>query len=361
MEALVGALGAALAREHPGRQLGGALEGEDAGGVGEGAGDVLQEEVAEDAGPGLPLGELDLGHLGAGQRGGGERDVDLAAAHGVGELAAGELLADPRPGADQLARVVLELLREAADLGVEVAELRLAGDLGGGDLLEQVPQVLGGAVALAVREDGAGAGQLVELGRHLDLVGGPLLVVAHGVGDLAQVAGAVAGDHRVALRLAGGDGGGALQRPGVAVLGGQAAHQPLVEGVDAVVVELAGDGGVDRQLGVLGSVEEGVGAAVLLAHVAQGVERHRPVELVDGHEVGVVEHVDLLELHGGAVLGGHDVEREIGDVDDLAVGLADAGALDDDQVEARRLADRDRVLDVLGAGRGGPGGWRASA
>ena len=211
-----------------------------------------------------------------------------------------------------------------------------------------------------MREDGAGAGQLVELGRDLDLVGRPALVVAHGVGDLAQVAGAVAGDHRVALGLAGGDGGGALERPAVAELLGEAAHQPLVEGVDAVVVELAGDGGEDRQLLVGRAVEEGVGAAVLLAHVAQGVERHRPVELVDGHEVGVVEHVDLLELHGGAVLGGHDVEREIGDVDDLGVGLADAGALDDDQIEARRLADGDRVFDVLGEGAVGlAGGERA--
>ncbi len=143
VEALVGALGAALAREHPGRQLGGAFEGEDAGGVGEGAGDVFQEHVAEDAGPGLPLGELDLGHLGAGERGGGEGDVDFFAAHGVGELAAGEVVADPRPGGDQLARVVLELVGEPADLGIEIAELGLAGDLGGGDLFEEVPQVLG--------------------------------------------------------------------------------------------------------------------------------------------------------------------------------------------------------------------------
>ena len=81
-------------------------------------------------------------------------------------------------------------------------------------------------------------------------------------------------------------------------------HQPLVEGVDAVVVKLRGDGGVDRQLVVIRPVEELVAAAVLLADVAQGVERLGPVELVDRHEVGVVEHVDLLELHRGAVLGG---------------------------------------------------------
>ncbi len=51
VEALVGAGGPALAGEHAGRVLLGALEGEHAGGVGELSGDVLQEEVAQDRRP----------------------------------------------------------------------------------------------------------------------------------------------------------------------------------------------------------------------------------------------------------------------------------------------------------------------
>ena len=49
----------------------------------------------------------------------------------------------------------------------------------------------------------------------------------------------------------------------------------LVEGVDAAVVELAGDRRVDRQLLVRRLAEEVVTAPVLLAHVAQRVERLR--------------------------------------------------------------------------------------
>jgi hypothetical protein len=84
------------------------------------------------------------------------------------------------------------------------------------------------------------------------------------------------------------------------------------------------------------------------------------VELVDGDEVGEVEHVDLLELAGGAELGGHDVERQVHVRHDGGVALADAGGLDDDEVEARQLAGGDDFRQ----GGGDPSrcrGWPASA
>ena len=133
-----------------------------------------------------------------------------------------------------------------------------------------------------------------------------------------------------------------------AVVGGEAANDCLVERIDAMVVELVGTGRIDRELLVCRTLEQTVAASVLLAHVAQGVERSRAVELVDRHEVGVVEHVDLLELHGGAVLGRHHIQREVGDVDDLGVRLADAGGLHQDEVEAGPLTDADRLLNVGG-------------
>ena len=43
----------------------------------------------------------------------------------------------------------------------------------------------------------------------------------------------------------------------------------------------------------------------LFAHVAQRVLAALAVELVDRHHVGVVEHLDLLELAGGAEFGRH--------------------------------------------------------
>ena len=62
-------------------------------------------------------------------------------------------------------------------------------------------------------------------------------------------------------------------------------------------------------------------------------------------KLGEVEHVDLLQLARGAVLARHDVQRQVHEVDDLGVGLADAGGLDDDQVEACGLVQLDHVLE----------------
>ena len=86
----------------------------------------------------------------------------------------------------------------------------------------------------------------------------------------------------------------------------------------------------------------------LPAHLPEGVVGPTPVELVDGHHVGQFQHVDLLELGGGTVLGGHHVEGDIGDVGDGGVALADAGRLHDDQVEAGR---RRRPPRSAGTGR----------
>src|SRR3546814_20196841 len=70
----------------------------------------------------------------------------------------------------------------------------------------------------------------------------------------------------------------------------------------------------------------------LLADVAQGVFGAALVVLVEHDQLGEVDHVDLLQLAGGAVVAGHHVHREVDHVDDLRVGLADAGGLADDQV-----------------------------
>ena len=82
-------------------------------------------------------------------------------------------------------------------------------------------------------------------------------------------------------------------------------------------------------------------ALPLLAHVAQAVLGAALLELVEHDHVGEVEHVDLLELARRAVVAGHHVQRQVDEVDDLGVRLADAGGLDDDQVEARELVQLD--------------------
>ena len=81
------------------------------------------------------------------------------------------------------------------------------------------------------------------------------------------------------------------------------------------------------------TAEGQVVAPVLLADVAQGIGGPLLIGLVDRHQVGEVEHVDLLELGRGSVLRGHHVHREIGEVDDLGVGLTYSGSLQDHQIE----------------------------
>ena len=102
---------------------------------------------------------------------------------------------------------------------------------------------------------------------------------------------------------------------------------------------------MDRQRGVFGGEVEVV-PLVLLADVAQRVEGPFLVRLVDGNHVGEVEHVDLLELGGCPVLGGHHIHRKVGEIDDLGVRLADTRGLQDHQVEPGRLHHVQRLADM---------------
>src|SRR5918998_177488 len=83
--------------------------------------------------------------------------------------------------------------------------------------------------------------------------------------------------------------------------------------------------------------------ACAVARVAQRVLRALAVELVDGDEIGEVEHVDLLELARGAELRRHHVQREIDVRHDGRIALPDAGGLDDDELESGGAAGRDRI------------------
>ena len=83
-------------------------------------------------------------------------------------------------------------------------------------------------------------------------------------------------------------------------------------------------------------------AGVLTAHVAQRILRTAALELVDHHDLGLVEHVDLLELRGRTELGRHHVDGQIDVGHDGRVALADAGRLDHHQVGTPGLRRDDR-------------------
>ena len=274
----------------------------------------------------LELGQHHLADGGAAQALGGQRGADFLVADlhhilvtGVGLLHVGPLL-------DQLGGVTVHFL------GTLFGQLQHRG----------AGAVLAGFLRVVLLQHARGLAQLLHLAHQARLRTHALLVAADGVADLGQVA-------RACWRHDGGLVGAVAH-----VHGGQAAFlqrqaefteadfQRLVQRRHAVVVEARGLGAEHRHLVRL--LAKGFAVALhLLGHVAQRIGRTLAVELVDGHELGEVEHVDLLELAGGAVLGRHHVHRHIDEGHDGRIALADAGGLDDHQVEPARLAGGDDV------------------
>ena len=113
-----------------------------------------------------------------------------------------------------------------------------------------------------------------------------------------------------------------------------AVDQRPVETVDADVVELAGDRAVNRQL-LVGRIEQMTVAPVLLAYVAQSIFGAAFLHFVQCDQVGEVEHVDFFQLGRRTELAGHDVEREITDLNNPCIALTDTAGFDDDQVKRR--------------------------
>ena len=196
---------------------------------------------------------------------------------------------------------------------------------------------LAGKLGIAERAQGA-----VEVLRLVGRPGQPLDLVLEGTSlrrDLAEIAAALGRDQGPRHGLAAFDPGGRLpagrSRPGP-----EHADEGERGAGDAGVAEAARDRGVDRHVRVL-EVEGDPVPAPLLSYVPERVLAATAVELVQDHEGGEVEHVDLLELAGGAVLGRHHVDRDVDEVDDLGVALPDPGRLHDDEPEPLRAEERD--------------------
>ena len=86
----------------------------------------------------------------------------------------------------------------------------------------------------------------------------------------------------------------------------------------------------------------------LFGHIPEGVRPALAVKFVDDHHSGEIQHVDLLQLAGGAEFRRHHIQGLIHKGNDAGVPLPDAGGLHKRQVETGHL---DRVDDVR-QGRG---------
>ena len=193
---------------------------------------------------------------------------------------------------------------------------------------------------------------------HRGIPLGVVVVAAHRLGDLGEVAHPLRRDDLAQdAGVLDGDGDECALADRQPLLG-EAGAQLLVQGGDAVVVERRRRGAEDGH--VLGSRPERLPVAdELAADVAEGVHRTPALELVDGDDIGEVEHVDLLELARRAELRRHDVEVDVGVARDRRVPLADAGGLDDDEVVGRGAEDIEDVTERLGHLALPPGGHRA--
>ena len=134
-------------------------------------------------------------------------------------------------------------------------------------------------------------------------------------------------------------------------LGLQARQHGTKQAVDSWIVEAAGDGRIDGHFGIRDARAVGMISAPLLAHVAQRILCAALLEFIQHHHLGVIEHVDLLELARRTVFAGHHVQGQIHQVGDLGVALTDAGRLDQHQVETGVTVKIDDVLQYGGCGQ----------
>ncbi len=89
-------------------------------------------------------------------------------------------------------------------------------------------------------------------------------------------------------------------------------------------------------------------AADLLYDVSPGVFRAFAIKFVDRHQIGEIEHIDLLKLCGCPELRCHNIKGEVTDRHHRSISLSDARGLDNNQVEPGSPNDIQRILDGEG-------------
>ncbi len=350
MKASIGALRGALAGEHPGRVLAGAAIRINAAGVRIFTGQIFLAQVLQSVAPVTILRRGDLGNLIAGKRFAVVVAADFASAHAVAVGLGGNPREFFRPPAQQVQAFAFQRI-ELFVVGLAQLSHGRTHAFGQASAALCIVEALQFVRECRIPELGQGVVQALraagDFGPGLDApVGRPALL-----GDLGQVPLAIARNQRRGARFFGRrlDGrcpGLLVERQAVAQQPAQIGEHPGHPGI----VELARDGRVDRHPVVV-QVELEPVALPLFPNVAQGVLGPALFVLVQDHHLGVIEHVDLLELAGRAVVGGHHVDRKIDQVDDLGIGLADAGGFDQHQAETGGTQETDALLQYAAGGQ----------
>ena len=89
----------------------------------------------------------------------------------------------------------------------------------------------------------------------------------------------------------------------------------------------------------------------LLANIPKCVLRPALVVFIQNHQLRVIEHVNFLELAGGAIVTRHHVNRQVDQIHNFTVALSNSSGLDHDEIKPQRLEKLNRVVEYFTGGK----------
>ena len=84
----------------------------------------------------------------------------------------------------------------------------------------------------------------------------------------------------------------------------------------------------------------------LLTHVAQCIQSPALIKLIQRHHIGIIEHIDLLQLRSGPIFGRHYIQSHIAVFSDHGIALTDSAGLHHDQIITRHLQNAHSIVYV---------------
>ena len=112
---------------------------------------------------------------------------------------------------------------------------------------------------------------------------------------------------------------------------GDGVHQCAIQTVHTGIVKLRCDGTEHRHLIHL-RFKQFMVPLKLLPHVAQRIQSTAFVKLIQSHHVGIIEHIDFLQLRGRAIFGRHYIQSHITVLGNHRITLTDSTRLYHNQI-----------------------------
>src|SRR6056297_1592328 len=159
------------------------------------------------------------------------------------------------------------------------------------------------------------------------------MVVLYRLSDLREIALALARYYRLGMqifcRL------GILIKcclPAERIMGVDLVYQRFEETVNAFIVELRGNGWINRHIFRIHMPVSPV-PLHLLTDITEGIKRSLFLKFVQNYNLSQVQHIYLFELGCCPVFVRHHIDRNIGNFSNLGTALPDAAGLYKDQVK----------------------------